>query len=156
MSPYRVSDNVVLKTCWVLWVLICGMYSCCIICMAKAMKTKSGFTLDAFVEIRSDSLGIMGIKKRPELPFNHLTIYKFHISCLLKHCHCAGCLQSPVLLHISISISGQEQLSRQRKNVTITYSGEFRKPAPKSVLILVKSNKNHMVIEWIWGGKKIK
>lgn len=57
----------------------------------------------------------------------------------------------PLIEHISISIIGPQQLSRQIKNVIITYSGEFRKPAPKSVLVLVKSNKNgHMVIEWIW------
>lgn len=109
----------------------------------------------------------MGTENRPELPFNHLTIWISYFMQLALVFLSGGTLNTwapniltlqdatvlPALLllkPISFSIIGQEQFSRQRKNVIITYSGEFRKPAPKSILISVKSTKNgHMVIEWI-------
>lgn len=115
----------------------------------KGNEGISSFTLMHLWRLWSDSLGTMGTENRPELPFNHLTIYEFQISCSthqfsvrrhLRHMsakHFSLCRMplSHSHLQIYITIDSQKQFIRKKKNVITTYSGEFRKPAPKFVLV---------------------
>lgn len=96
----------------------------------KGNEDRSGFTLRHLWGFWSDSLGVMGTENRPELFFNHLTMWISHfmqrvpVFCReARQTHerqtfsLCGVLQSPVLLflkQISISIIKTNFPGRER------------------------------------------
>lgn len=141
-SQRGVSDSVVKKTCWVLLVLICGTYTSCVICTAKAVETKAASLWCFCGDSGQTHLVWWEQKINQSYP---LTIWPymsfiFHAACTRLLSGGSSNTRAPnvvivqdanVLLQISIGTDGREQPSRSRKNVIITYFWWIYKTANK-------------------------